>query len=308
MAAKMQDLSQVRWDDVRLFLAAYRHGTLGVAAHKLGLDTSTMSRRLTAFEQALDVQLFDRNRSGLVATRVAEAMLAAAETMEAAHARLTRDASDIERAAEGTVRLSAAPGLADLFVAPALVRLRARYPKLRIELDASVRPLDLGRREADLALRSVQPRGAELLITKLGNARWVAAGAPSLLKKLGRLKRWGAAPWIQWEKDLLSFGAARWIADHIPADSIALSTSHFTSQLAAAESGLGLMLVPEPYLRLKHLAALEIARSLEPATESWPSDDLWLVGHRAQREVPRVAAVWTFLASELRKVLPKAQP
>lgn len=307
MKASAQDQGkrppEERWDDVRVFLAAYRHRTLGVAARKLGLDTSTMSRRLTAFEASLGARLFERSREGLAPTRAAEAVRAAAESMEAAHARLSRDASDLEATAEGTVRLSAAPAMADHFVAPLLPKLHRQYPGIRLELDGSARPVDLVRHEADLALRSVAPVGAELVVTKLGAGRWVAAGAPSMLKRLGKLRRWDDATWIGWDRDMTSFAPARWLARHVSAPRVLLRTSLFTSQLIAAASGLGLVLLPEPYLPSRKLRAAAYAPALAGDAEAWPSDSLWLAGLRAMREVPRVAAVWKFFAEELRRGL-----
>ncbi|XXX81715.1 LysR family transcriptional regulator [Sorangium sp. So ce134] len=300
MPARSQDLGDARWDDVRIFLAIHRHGSLGQAGARLGLDTSTVSRRLTALEATLGARLFDRTREGLVPTRIAELVLPAAEAMEAAHRRLARDASGAEADAEGVVRLSVAPGFANSFVVPTLVRLRARHPRIRIELDASVRALDLTRREADLALRSVRPEGAELVVKKLASARWVAAASAELAKDAGRLEAWDALPWIAWDRDLGSFPPARWLARHAPGAEIALRTSFFMSQIAAAEIGLGAVLVPEPYLRVHALVPLRFAGALEASAAEWPTDDLWLVGHRALRDVPRVAAVWAFLAEELR--------
>ncbi|MCE9575233.1 MAG: LysR family transcriptional regulator [Deltaproteobacteria bacterium] len=265
MTAFSQD-GDSRWDDVRVFLAAHRVGTLGGAARKLGLDTSTMSRRLTAFEDALGARLFDRSRQGLTPTRAAELVLAAAEAMEAAHARLARDASDVEATAQGAA-------------------------------------LDLTRHEADLALRSVAPKGAELIVTRLGRGRWIAAGAPALVKKLGRLAAWTDAPWIAWDRDMASLPAARWLAAHAPDAAIALRTSVFTTQLIAAASGMGLVLAPEPYRRRQRLAPVRLAPALEADAAGWPTDSLWLVGHRALRDVPRVAAVWSFFAEELRRAL-----
>ncbi|HWN67331.1 MAG TPA: LysR family transcriptional regulator, partial [Haliangium sp.] len=202
MSAKKQDLSSARWDDVRLFLAVHRYGTFGQAAARLGLDTSTVSRRLAAFEEALGVQLFERTRDGVVATRSGELVLPAAEAMEAALGQLTRAASVRETEADGIVRISVAPGMADIFVAPALVRLRAKHPRLRIELDASVRAIDLTRHEADLALRSVQPRGADLVVTRLASARWVAVASAALAASSGRIRAWDQVPWITWDHDL----------------------------------------------------------------------------------------------------------
>jgi len=303
MAARMQDISKGRWDDVRIFLEAHRQKSLGAAAARLGVDTSTVSRRLTAFERLLGVRLFERSREGLLPTRVAEFVLAAAEAMEAAHRRIGRDASDVQAEAEGVVRLSVDPGMAEVFIAPALVRMRERYPKIDIELDASARPRDLTRHEADLGLRSTEPRGADLVITKLATARWIVATAPELAKTLGRVSTWTELSWITWDHDYASFPAARWIAKHAGKARVALRTSSFSSQLAAAASGLGVGLFPAPFVRARDLQAVRHSTTLASSAEAWPTSEVWLVGHRALREVPRVAAVWEFLATEMRRAL-----
>jgi DNA-binding transcriptional LysR family regulator len=292
---------ETRWDDVRIFLAVHRQRTLAGAAGRLGLDTSTVSRRLAALESGLGERLFERTREGLAPARAAERVLAAAEAMEVAHARLTRDASDLESLAEGVVRISTAPGLSSVFIAPALIRLRKRYPKLVIELDASVAARDLTRYEADIAVRSVRSSGAELVTTKLMTAPWLAAAAPKVAQRLGTLAAWSDTAWIQWDRDLASFHAARWVSQHVPAHAVALRTSDFPAQLAAAKSGLGVMLCPVPYITVTGLVAVDLAPSLASAAAGWPADDLWLVGHRALREVPRIAAVWDFLVAELRR-------
>lgn len=311
--AKSQDIlpfsnEGARWDDVRVFLAARRHPSLGAAARSLGLDTSTMSRRLTSFEEAIGARLFERTRGGLLPTHAAELITEAAEAMEAAHGRLVRDATDVETAVEGTVRFAAAPGMTDVFVAPALVRLREKHPRIRIELDASVRPLDLTRREADIALRSVAPTGADLVVAKLGTGRWIPAASPELAKSLGKLVSWRDAPWIGWDRDLASFAPARFVEQHAGKDNVVLRTSHFASQIAAAESGLAAMLVPEPYVRARALVPLRLGETLRATTETLPVDSLWLVGHRALRTVPRVAAVWDFFADELRRTMGEKRP
>jgi DNA-binding transcriptional LysR family regulator len=286
------------WQDVPIFLAVYRHRTLAAAAARLGLDTSTASRRIAALEAALDTRLFDRTREGLSPTRAAEQVLAAAEAMEAAHARLTRDASEVEAAAEGIVRISAAPGVASVFVAPALAKLRAAHPRISIELDAAVAPRDLVRHEADLALRSVKLAGADLVATKLATSPWVVACAPGAIKK--PLARWDALPWITWDRDLASLHVSRWLAQHVPRADIALRTSDYASQLAAAAAGLGLVMAPLAYLEPLQLARVPLAPALRADAAAWPVDDLWLVGHRALRDVPRVAAVWAFLTAIFR--------
>ena len=304
MPAKLQAFDDARWDDIRIYLAIHRYRTLAAAAGKLGLDTSTASRRIAAFEDALGVRLFDRGRDGLTPTRAAEQILAAAEAMEAAHARLTRDASEVEAAAEGIVRVSVAPGMSSVFIAPRLARLRALHPRISVELDSSTRSRDLARHEADIAVRSVRSHGADLVTTRLATARWVAATSADLAKELGTLRSWTAAPWIAWDRDLASFPPARWLQQHVPHADIALRTSDFLAQLAAAAGGLGLVLVPEPYLAHAALVPVTIGAALKASAAAWHEDDLWLVGHRALRDVPRVAAVWTFLGDQFREPKP----
>lgn len=297
--AKMQERMAARWDDVRIFLAIHRHRSLGAAASRLALDVSTVSRRLAALERAVGARLFERGPRGLTATRAAELALAAAEAMEAAHARLTRDASALDAAAEGIVRVSVAPGLADLFVAPALAELRRRHPCITVELDASVRPVDLTRHEADLAVRSLRPQGAALVVRKLMTARWLAVASPALARKLRRLAAWQDVDWVAWDRDLASLPAARWLERHVPPARVALRTNHFGAQIAAVETGLGLALVPEPYTWVRSLAPVRFRQELAASAADWPQDDAWLVGHRALRHVPRVAAVWEFLLEQL---------
>ncbi|AKU95624.1 Transcriptional regulator, LysR family [Labilithrix luteola] len=298
----MQGVADARWDDVRIFLEAHRQKSLGAAASRLGIDTSTVSRRITALEASLGVRLFERTREGLLPARGAERVLAAAESMEAAHGRLKRDASDVEAQAEGIVRLSADPGMAELFIAPALVRLRAKYPKVHIELDASAQPRDLTRHEADLALRSVQPRGAELVTTKLLTAKWLPASAPALVEEIGRVSSWNDPPWLAWDKDFASFAPARWVTANAGKAEIVLRTSHFSAQLAAAEAGLGVALLPTMFIRARRLEEVRYTKTLASSIHACPSSDVWLVGHRILRDVPRVAAVWSFFADELRAV------
>jgi len=300
--AAKEALSALRWDDVRIFLAIARERSLGLAGRRLGLDTSTVSRRLGALEEVLGALLFERTRHGLVATRTAEQMFVRAEEVEASHARLLRAVSALEQVAEGTVRVSVPPGMADAFIVPALTRLRALHPRISLELDTSMRAVDLTRHEADLALRSMAPRGAELLVTKALRSRWVVAASAELARELGTLSAFRDAPWIDWDHDLASFTPSAWLARHARGATVVLRTSHMGAQLKAAELGLGLLIVPEPYLKTHALVPVRIAPDLAESVGRLPEDDLWLVGHRATRETPRIAAVWEILLAECRKL------
>jgi hypothetical protein len=85
-----------------------------------------------------------------------------------------------------------------------------------------------------------------------------------------------------------------------------LKTSHFATQLRAAAAGLGVVLAAAAYQRVHTLVPLRTSRTLKPVFETLPEEELWLVGHRALREVPRIAALWEFLAQAFRD--PAATP
>ena len=218
--------------------------------------------------------------------------------MAAAHARFSLDASGFERVAEGIVRLSVPPGLAESFVVPALVRLCAQHPGIQIEVDTSLRFVDLTRREADLAVRMLRPQTGDLVSVKLGERQWTPMVAARQTKKLVPLKSWADIPWIRWGDDLQSFPPASWVAKHVPRSVMVLRTSHFTMQVTAVAAGLGAALLPPAYARVAEVAPLRHSRALAASVNELPVNETWLVGHRALRAVPRVAAVWEFLKDE----------
>ena len=295
MPASLQATDDARWDDVRLFLALSRGRSLAAASARVGLDASTLSRRLATLEDSLGARLFDRTREGLVPTEAAELLLPAAEEMEAAHVRFARDASGLEREAEGVVRLSVPPGVADAFMAPALMRLRATHPRIRLELDASVRLLDLTRREADLALRTIRPQSGDLVMTRVAASPWTPMAAAASARERAPVKRWEEVDWIAWGDDLAGIPPARWLAKHAPEAEPVLKTSHIAAQVAAVRAGIGVALLPLAYARVDAIAPLRYAKALALSVADLPLNETWLVGHKALRGVPRVAAVWALL-------------
>jgi DNA-binding transcriptional LysR family regulator len=296
--ARLQVPADLRWDDVRVFLALHRERSLSAAGARIGLDGSTLSRRLVALEGELEARLFDRTREGLVPTAAAEMLLPAAEEMEAAHARFARAASGFEREIEGTVRLSVPPGFAELFVRRTLARLYADHPRLRIELDVSLRVLDLTRREADLAVRTVRPVSGELVIVKLETSVWTPMTALSRATRGAPVRRWDEVPWIAWTDELSGIPPERWRRKHAASAVSVLRTSDLVTQAAAVEAGLGVALLPASYAHVSAVRPLRYARALEPSASELPSNELWLVGHSALRSVPRVSAVWDLLVAD----------
>jgi DNA-binding transcriptional LysR family regulator len=284
----------IDWEQVRLFLAVSRERSLAGAGARLGLDVSTVSRRLDRLEEELGAPLFDRTREGTTPTALAEQMISYAEEMEVSAARFASASAQAETEVEGTVRLTVLPGVADVFVAPRLAKLHKKYPRLIIELDASVGYADLTRREADVAIRAMRPTSGELVSVKLVSVQAMPMTSPRYARELGKLKRLEDARFITWGADLAHLPDAVWLRTHAPTLTPVMRTSHFQSQLAAAREGLGVVIASAAYERMG-LVPVEHARSLDEAWAALPSGALWLVGHKALRGVPRVAAVWSFV-------------
>jgi DNA-binding transcriptional LysR family regulator len=292
-------MQSLDWEQVRVFLAITREKSLARASDRLEVDVSTISRRLDRLEQLIGAPLFDRTRDGTTPTVLAEQLLPHAEEMELAAVRFAAAGAKVETEVEGTVRLTVPPGIADVFVAPVLRILHERYPRLVVELDASIGYADLTRREADLAIRSRRPSSGDLVSVKLLTARAVPLASHFYAKQLGKLKRLEDARWIAWDRDLAHLPDAAWLSTHAPTMMPVFRTSHFASQLAAARAGLGVIVAAKAFEQ-DSLVEVAHARTLDDAWADLPSSSLWLVGHRALRHVPRVAAVWTFVTEQLR--------
>lgn len=289
-------LADLDWNQVRVFLAVARAGRLPGAAARLGMTVSTVSRRLDRLEAELGLHLFDRGHDGTTPTAVAEGMLPAAEEMERALAGFAAAADAVESTAEGVVRLSTPPGLADAFVAPLLERFRRSFPRVVLELDASVGYADLTRREADIAIRGARPRSGDLIAQRLIETQAAPLTSPEYAAELGPLERLSDARWITWGPELMHIPTGRWLGTYVgEGPQVALRTSHFASQLRAAAGGLGVALAAAPFQRVHRLVPVAFSPSLAAARDALPVEALWLVGHRALRGVPRIAAVWGFL-------------
>lgn len=282
------------WDDVRLFLALCRARTLGDAARTLGVDGSTVSRRLASLEETLGASLFDRGRHGVLPTPAAEALLPVAEEIEQAMARFSGAAESLERDVAGLVRIACPPDAAEVMVVPHLPTLLRKHPHLQIQIDAGEALVDVGRRAADIALRVVRPDRGDLIMRSLQPVTWVLAASPAQAATLGEVTSWDAVPWVTFGDRFAHLPAARWVASHAQRAPIVRSDS-LRLQIEVVRQGVGAALLPVGSVAHYGLTEVPLSPRLRASMTPWPSDPLVLLTHRALRRVPRVAAVWEFL-------------
>jgi len=288
------------WDDVRLFLALCRAKTVNQAGKALGVDASTVSRRLAALEETLSTTLFDRGRDGIAPTEAAEGLMPVAEEIEAGILRFANAADGLERDIAGVVRIASPPDLAEVALVPYLTQLLALHPSLRIVLSPGEALADLTRREADLALRTVRPTAGDHVFVRLLGFRWVAVGTPELVRSLGTIRSWADVPWIGWGERLRGIPPSRWLDEHVKGVDARVRSDSLALQIALVRAGSGVALIPEPGIAHYGLVPVDFRPALRSDTDAWPTDEVFLVTHRALRAVPRVQVVWNLLVARFR--------
>jgi DNA-binding transcriptional LysR family regulator len=266
------------WDDVRVFLAIAREGSMRAAGRVLGLSQPTVARRLAAFEAGFGGSaLFDRLPEGLRLNGAGKRLVAAAESVEDAALTLERRRAAASPALTGTVRIStgecAAGFLARFLSDPATTALPSG---ITLELVDARQTANLVRREADMALRHEPPPGGDFYVTKAGTfacAVYRRRGAP-------------AAAWVTYTEKQADYEPARWVKRQVEETGrpVALRASSMLMHLEAIRAGTGRGVLP-CYVGDGHPL---LERLTPPIPEI--AADYWIVVHRDLRRAPCVRA------------------
>jgi DNA-binding transcriptional LysR family regulator len=279
------------WNDLHYLLAVSRAGTLAGAARRLGVNQTTVARRLAAAERALATRLFERVDGGLRPTKAGEAAIARAGEVEQSVQALELGIGGKDAEIAGSVRLTAVPVLINRLLVPALTELRAGYPRLQLDLIAEARNASLTRREADIALRLARPEaGRGLLARRLGQVDYAVYRA--------RRRSADRLPWITYDEALAHLPHARWLEAASRSETpAALSVNDAETMLQAIQAGLGKSLLP--------CFVADGERALRRLSGGKPvvSRELWLLTHRELRHHARMAAVVDWLARLVKRRL-----
>jgi DNA-binding transcriptional LysR family regulator len=287
------------WDDIRVFLAVARAESLAQGARAAGVDRSTASRRITALEASLGTQVFLRTREGLRLSPAGARLVERAERMAHEARALVSDAADSGKEMVGTVRLATTEALAVLLVEEGLLDLRARHPRLVIELLGANRPVDLSRGEAELALRVSPVKEANVTVRRLARfqpALFVAdvyarrRGAPADEAALA-----GHDVLLQ-GGELAALPEARWLASR-PGVNVAFQSSSMPALVAATVAGVGVCALNDAWgtrvPTLRRLFAIEACEArplwLAMAPEAGSRAAVKLVASRVDEIIARVS-------------------
>jgi DNA-binding transcriptional LysR family regulator len=278
-------------NDLALVLALSRERTLAGAAEKLGVDLSTVFRRLNALETRLGVRLFDRHARGYQPTPAGARAASTAERVETELLALDRDISGRDQQLSGEVRVTASETFSYAILPPLFVRFQKLHPRIRLALSIDNRVMDLSRREADVALRVRRPVDSDLFGRKLTDVAWAffasREGAVSL-RKDGNSFNFSRHGVIGWDEPA-RIVASEWIAAHVPAERIHYRSNSLVHQLMAVRAGLGIALLP-CYLGDRDDGVRRISAVLPDL-----SSELWIVTHQDLRNTARIRAFLTVI-------------
>lgn len=276
---------QPNWDDLRVFLALAREGSLSGAARRLQAGVATVSRRIERFEAALGVPLFLRHQSGYSLTDQGKALLPRAEAAEEALAGLRQEAGDQDQI-QGHVRVASIESLITPLLIPAMAPLLAAHPGLDVEILFSTQAVNLHRHDADLALRMLRPDHGHLRVRQLVIMGFGLYGPPGG----GHLARH-----ISWP-DHVSLGTVlAWTRTFAGPDAPRFAVNTLDSQVEAVRQGLGVAVLPH---FLARPAGLNLLASRLPDGNVMERP-LYMVTHADLAGSRRVSAVAEAIAERI---------
>ncbi|GIL39332.1 LysR family transcriptional regulator [Roseiterribacter gracilis] len=272
-------MQRLDWDDLRYALAVAEQGSLAAAARVLGVNHTTVLRRVTAFEETLGVRLFDRQPSGYVPTEAGEALLDKARRMDGLAAEFERAVLGADLRIAGPLRITTTDTLAASVLPEILVAFAASHPDVQVELSTSNQFANLSKRDADLAIRPASQAPDSLVGRKVATIAFAVYGADE------------TAGWIAPDDSLSNTTVARWLREtRADAPIVAKADSLLTMRDLAA-AGLGRAALPcflgDRSNGLRRLHKIE------------PTNELWLLTHEDLRTTARVATAMTFFGTAL---------
>ena len=290
------------WNDLKVLLAVARHGSTTAAGKALGVNQSTVQRRLLALERCFKRPLVQRHTTGYRLTALGEQLLPLAERVEQAAQALVHELGRQARELSGVVRVTCPEPIVHKLAASSLLeRFHARYPNLKIEFVMSDRYLDLNQGEVDVALRSGDTEDAALVGRKIGDSLWAVYASAAYLARRGRPERMedlGHHDWVGLDASLDQHRAALWLKQVAPAGRIVARNNSVLGLAYSAKAGLGLAPLPTPLGD----GEPELVRVLGPIPEL---TRIWRVLTTPElRHTPRVAAFFDFMVEEMAALRP----
>lgn len=279
------------WGDFKVLLALATTRSVAGAARALGVDQSTVSRRLSALEAAVGAKLAIRGRGELRLTPEGFTMVAAAETMANATLAATRSVRTAKETVEGIVRVSVSPGFVPLLMQQLLPPLRASYPLLHVELSGAFNKVDLARGEADIAVRMVRPSEPDLVARKAFDMGWFVYASSAYLEAYSWPESHAALsdhPLVLYAENMHSIAPLRWMESYRgAAHTSRVDNLEIACQAISADAGFAV---------LPGFMADPMATLVRVFPDAIGVNTGWIAYHETSRDAARIRVVVEALA------------
>jgi len=280
------------WDNLRFFLELARAGTLVGAARRLGVDHTTVARRIQGLEKQVDAALFSREADGHRLSEAGRALLPRVEAMEAAFLAVQSAAPGVGPGLHGVVRVGTTEGFGNLVLAAALAQFAQAHPGLVVDLLALPRLVHLSRREADIVISLERPARGPVIVVKLTDYVLRLYGARSYLAQhppIAQAEDLRGHSFISYVDDLL-FSKELQILDelHRPGQ-YALRSTSVLAQYEAVRAGVGLAVLPA-FVAAQDAQLVPVLPDQARFTRTF-----WMSMPTENKHVARMQATWAFL-------------
>ena len=282
-------VSQLSWDDLRIIKMLSECGNRSDTAKKLGINVSTVSRRVAQVEKTLGVALFDHRRSGYMLTAEGAELRALGERVELDIVSVTRRVSRSGQGPLGKLRITTSDSLLLYFLTPIIADFKALNEGIMIEVLVGNQTLSLARDESDIAVRATNKPSESLVGRRLATIAWAPYGSIKNAPTATPFAEGQA--WISYSAALCGLKATSYVESRVAADCISYRTDSVAAASAAIAAGLGFGFLP--------CMLGDITPGLVRVGPVVPElqDDLWLLTHQDIRKSWRVKAFMTFCAA-----------
>lgn len=281
------------WDNIRYFLAVVHAGSVSRASEQLGVNQTTVSRRISAMETHLGKKLFERSGSGFLITPVAERLIASAERMAEETSTIERHVMADSHELSGELRVTVADTCTQHLVVPAIQTFTRQYPEVDLQVIATRDILDLTAREADIALRSTDEPPPNMVGKRIAQLAYAVYGTEELMERVQARRDIEDIACITWLGD----GHSRppWIEKSFARNRRIYRSTELGLMHQMARQGIGLAQMPCALCDPDPLLHRIPCRYVEPG---W---GLWVLSHVDLRTTARVRIFRDFLVDELEK-------
>lgn len=279
------------WTDLQHVLAVADAGSLAAGARALGVNHTTVLRRIAGFERRLGVKLFARSPTGYVLTAAGEEVAASSRAMQATAHEMERKLAGRDLRLTGTVRLTSTDTLGASLLPAALLAFRRAQPAILLELTTSTSLANLSKRDADVAVRPSATPPTTLVGRRVASVAIALYASPAYLERTPARRALDQHTWLAPDDSLAATTIARWMRRELTVTPV-FRADTLTALAHAAAAGHGVAALP-CYLADAMPALARVRGPIDAATE------LWVLTHEDLRGTARIRAVTDHLVGAL---------